>query len=645
VSLITELRNVHARMAQLDGECAEYLSAIRDDQQASARNLLHYLSLRSHDLRHVQPQLASQGLSSLGRTESHVRDGLETVLKVLHALEGERWEPLIGAPSLSKEAGDVMLAAHTDALLGPPASGRTVRIMVTMPGEAGTDYPLVRELVAAGMDCMRINCAHDDAATWERMIAHLKRANHELQRACLVSMDIAGPKLRTAALEPGPSVIKIKPRRDALGAVVRPAAVALAAAARHRGLAVPADAVLTLDREPPADLQADDTIEFSDARGKMRRLRVRACHDGVVVGELERTAYVVSGAPLQFHTQLGVEIRHVVDVPPLVESLLLEKGDTLLLTPESHTGRPAVVDDSGRVLMPASIGITLPEVFNDVQPGEAVWFDDGKIGGVIRATADDQITVEITQARPGGSRLGAGKGVNLPDTNLRLSALTPKDLEDLPFIARHADLVGYSFVRSAEDIHRLQDRLKELDAERLGIILKIETRHAFAELPKLLLACMRVGRFGVMIARGDLAVECGFERMAEVQEEILWICEAAHTPVIWATQVLESLAKTGLPSRAEVSDAAMSERAECVMLNKGPFIREAVKTLDNILRRMQAHQTKKRAMLRPLHLAHAVLAEIRQPRAPALEAGAGRSTNWNERGVDQVRKKIVVSSQ
>ena len=167
-----------------------------------------------------------------------------------------------------------------------------------------------------------------------------------------------------------------------------------------------------------------------------------------------------------------------------------------------------------------------------------------------------------------------------------------------------------SLVRHAEDIERLQQRLAELGADRLGIILKVETRHAFAELPKLLLACMRTGPFGVMIARGDLAVECGFERMAEVQEEILWICEAAHTPVVWATQVLESLAKTGIPSRAEVTDAAMSERAECVMLNKGPFIREAVSALDNILRRMQAHQTKKRAMLRPLQVARAVLAEL-----------------------------------
>jgi len=106
-----------------------------------------------------------------------------------------------------------------------------------------------------------------------------------------------------------------------------------------------------------------------------------------------------------------------------------------------------------------------------------------------------------------------------------------------------------------------------------------------------------------MIARGDLAVECGYERLAEVQEEILWFCEAAHIPVIWATQVLEKLAKEGFPSRAEITDAAMSHRAECVMLNKGPHIVAAVRVLDDILRRMQAHQSKKRSMMRQLQLA------------------------------------------
>jgi pyruvate kinase len=103
-----------------------------------------------------------------------------------------------------------------------------------------------------------------------------------------------------------------------------------------------------------------------------------------------------------------------------------------------------------------------------------------------------------------------------------------------------------------------------------------------------------------MIARGDLAVECGYERMAEIQEEILWVCEAAHMPVVWATQVLENLAKTGMPSRAEITDAAMGERAECVMLNKGPYLCDAVAALDDILQRMQGHQTKKSAMLRRL---------------------------------------------
>ena len=107
-----------------------------------------------------------------------------------------------------------------------------------------------------------------------------------------------------------------------------------------------------------------------------------------------------------------------------------------------------------------------------------------------------------------------------------------------------------------------------------------------------------------MIARGDLAVECGYERLAELQEEILWLCEAAHLPVIWATQVLEQLAKTGNPSRAEISDAAMSERAECVMLNKGPYIDDAVTVLDNILRRMADHHYKKNALMPSLHSWH-----------------------------------------
>jgi pyruvate kinase len=611
-ALIRELQAVCDSIARSDDDYCAFLETIPPAQRASALNLLQYLALRRHDLRHVQTQLASRGLSSLGRAESHVRHNLETVLQVLQVLDGKRLETDSGSTAITVETGQSRLATRTDELLGPSPKERGVRIMVTMPGEASGDYPLVRDLLAAGMDCMRINCAHDNAAAWERMIHHLERAKRELKRDCRVAMDLAGPKLRTGPIEPGPTVVKIKPRRDDHGRVTKPAVVALIPVSTLPAHRAPVDAVLSMDGELPEALAVGDAIEFDDARGRPRRMIVCERDGAVLIGELDRTAYLASGTVLRFDGTGGSAAR-IVDVPPIEQSLLLKQGDTLFLTPDSLPGRLAIRDRNGHLEQPASIGITLPEVFRDVRPGEPIWFDDGKIGGVVREVAAEQIVVEITQARPKGEKLAAGKGINLPDTRLRLAALTDKDIEDLAFVAAHADLVAYSFVRQAEDVYQLQHRLAELHAEQLGIILKIETRQAFDELPALLLAAMRGERFGVMIARGDLAVECGFERMAEVQEEVLWICEAAHTPVIWATQVLESLAKTGLPSRAEVTDAAMSERAECVMLNKGPFVREAVATLDNILRRMEAHQSKRRAMLRPLHVAHAVTLDRSTP--------------------------------
>ncbi|MCX7170883.1 MAG: pyruvate kinase [Proteobacteria bacterium] len=183
-----------------------------------------------------------------------------------------------------------------------------------------------------------------------------------------------------------------------------------------------------------------------------------------------------------------------------------------------------------------------------------------------------------------------------------MAALSAKDLEDLNFMAKHADMLAFSYVQRPEDIRGLISVLKQLGASHLGMILKIETQQAFSRLPALLLEAMRHYPVAVMVARGDLGVEVGFERLSEVQEEILWLCEAAHVPVVWATQVLESLAKEGIPSRAEVTDAAMGCRAECVMLNKGPYILQTMKFLCDVLNRMQDHHQKKRSMLRKLSI-------------------------------------------
>lgn len=243
----------------------------------------------------------------------------------------------------------------------------------------------------------------------------------------------------------------------------------------------------------------------------------------------------------------------------------------------------------------------------DATTGERILFDDGKLPGIVRQVSAEAIHVEIA-GREEETLLRADKGINLPDTDLALDSLTKTDLEILDFVVQHADAVAYSFVRTADDVARLQRELLLRNGEHLGIILKIETVRAFEELPALLLQAFKSSVAGVMIARGDLAVECGWERLAEVQEEILWMCEAAHVPVIWATQVLETLAKEGRPSRAEITDAAMAERAECVMLNKGPFIVEAVRLLNDILNRMAGHQSKKRPMLRKLKMAEGLTA-------------------------------------
>ena len=227
------------------------------------------------------------------------------------------------------------------------------------------------------------------------------------------------------------------------------------------------------------------------------------------------------------------------------------------------------------------------------------WHHDG-FTGVVLAANPDYLELEIRKAKPAGSRLRADKGINFPDSDIRLPGLTEADRKHLDFVARNADAVSLSFVRRPEDVTALQEELARLGADDLGIIIKIETNKGFRNLPQILMTAMRRYPTAVMIARGDLAVEAGWERLAEIQEQVLWICEAAQVPVIWATQVLEGKAKRGLASRAEISDAALSQRADCVMLNKGPHILSAIRMLDDILRRMQAHQYKKSATLRKL---------------------------------------------
>ena len=604
--LIEQLSAIRLEMLDLEAAALADNVDLHDSHGESAKNLLHYLALRRHDLRPIQERLAANGLSSLGRAESHVRANVDAIEANLRRLSNNNHEPLESNGALTYQDGFSLLEAHTEKLLGSRPPHRTVRIMVTMPAQAAEDYEFVRRLLLDGMNCMRINCAYDDADVWGRMIQNMRRAVTETGRDCRVLMDLAGPKLRTGSMVAGPAVIKWRPRRNLYGGIKSPARLWLTAADDPVASSGSVDACLPIKKERLAELQRDDVLRFFDARGSARSITITEPGKGGWWAESDQTTYMASDTLLHL-SRPGQPLRpvpgRVGKLPPTEQYILLKPGQTLLLTKTTVAGEPAVYDDQGKLISLPHISITLPEIFDDVKVGEEIWFDDGAIGGVITSVGSDSIEVTITHSRPNGSKLRPDKGINLPQSNLSLPALTEKDLDDLQFVARHADMVGYSFVRNASDVQELQKNLALLGGQQLGIVLKIETRRAFDELANLLLAVMRSPAAGVMIARGDLAVECGWERMAEVQEEILWICEAAHMPVIWATQVLESLAKNGVPSRAEITDAAMGERAECVMLNKGPYILDAVHALDDILRRMEKHQQKKRSMLRHLRLA------------------------------------------
>ncbi len=445
---------------------------------ASALNLAQYLALRRRDLRALQRPLTALGLSSIGRLESRVSPTLLAVRTALAALLGR---PPDGAPPTCEFfAGESRLAANRLKVLGKSDSAA---LLVTCPSEAADDPSFMLALAQRGVAAVRINCAHDSADRWERMIGHLRAAEKVTGHRMKVFMDLAGPKIRTG---------EVRPPRE--------------------------------------------------------RRHIRK-------GEL--LAIARSGAL-----------------------------DAIMLA-EPHF----------------SVECTLPEALDAAKVGDRVFVDDGKLGARVEQVEPWGVAARVTAVADKGLKLKPEKGLNFPDGDLRLDALTEQDRADLAFVASHADAVEFSFVQSAADVAILQRALAEQrpdDWRTISLVLKIETSRAVSNLPEMIVQAAGRQPAAIMIARGDLSVEIGFARTAEMQEEILWLGEASDTPVIWATQVLEHLVAKGVPSRGEMTDAAMAARAECVMLNKGPYLLEAIDQLQALLKRMDDNQHKKTPRLRQL---------------------------------------------
>ncbi|MCF1190756.1 pyruvate kinase [Mangrovimonas sp. AS39] len=478
--MVEEIDVILEKLIQDQHNYKRVLKDIHPDHENSAINLIHYLTLRSFDLRELQHQLGILGMSRLARAEAHTEASLKItryyLLKLLN--KSIDWPQDFKVSILDSER---LLTDKTNVLFGRSPENRKQRIMVTMPGYVANDRETVEKMIVKGMKIARINCAHDTQEDWFDIIQHIKAVDAKLGRRTIIAMDISGPKIRTGEVKKG---------------------------------------------------------------------------------------------------------------------IVLYEGDELQLSRVPLVGRKAQFDKNGTMRSPAIIACTLPEVFDYLHEGNRVYFDDGAIKSEIVDLNGDIATVKILRSDEKGVKLKADKGINFPDSNLNIRGLTHTDRENLKFIAKYADIVNFSFVNSVSDVQEMHECLKELDAfESLGVIYKIETQAAFNHLEDILLEALKAPKVGVMIARGDLAIETSWKDLGYIQKEMLALCNACHIPIVWATQVLEKLAKKGLPSRSEITDAVTATKAECIMLNKGPHILRAIELLDQIIEHMEQYQDKNAPLL------------------------------------------------
>ena len=423
----TELKGIYDRAIEFESIHADELAAVHPQFKESARNLVHYLALRQSDLRGLQETLTSVGLSSLGRSERNVLGSLRVVSTALGSLRGEA---VSFVPDTQEELALNNAAArrHKEALLGAGPPGRDVSIMVTMPTEAGDNKELVAEMLAAGMNVARINCARDDPATWQRIVDNLRDASQESDTQCRINMDLGGPKLRTGPLEPGPRVLHIKPRRGPMGRIIAPRRVRL----------VPEDfvqrgtksACIPVPRECIELAEVGDEIRYRDTRGKKRRLMVVEKDEKGLVLEAHKGAYIQTGSRLRLiRSMAGEKIDYRIgELPAIERPLRLRVGDTLRLTGDGAPGTPATEAPDGVTIECAKIACQQPEVFQYLKPGEPVSLNDGKISGVVISVDDEQVDIEITKAKPAGSPLRGNKGINFPKSDIPIAGLTSVDL-------------------------------------------------------------------------------------------------------------------------------------------------------------------------------------------------------------------------
>lgn len=597
-------------LEEIEGIRKELLSAregmdIDHPNYQTLLNLRQYLILRSKDRMKLQDKLFLMSLSSLGRSYAHVAGSIDTLYEQLCTSLGEaRLDEKIVAQMQHLSISDAIAFASQNsvALFGgkmrSKLSQQSTAIMVTLPSHAADNNgELIYALAAKGVNVFRINTAHDDAEVWKMMADIITTINQERddESKIKIFVDLAGPKIRTGKIRQRDLPVGIgSNKQEKIVEIFTDELMHTQAEYVDERTQLKIPARLCVSTHFFKKMKVDHLVKIIDMNGKKASIRIEKIEKGYAKGKIDKKVYLDATSKIFRKHEEG----HLLNIATQVEPIRLFRGDLLTITERDELGRAAQYASDGKLLEPALINCSFHGVIARIKEGDKVFIDDGKIGLEVVNCSEKSITCKVIQAKAGGTLLKEEKGINFPDTPVKTAALTELDRRNMLSVIDYADSVSISFCQSSEDIHALQELLTLNERTDIGIIAKIETRLGVHNMPEILEALLRWQKSGVMIARGDLAIEVGFVQMAQIQEALLDICNAAHMPVIWATQVLESQMKNNLPSRAEVTDAAMSGRAECVMLNKGAFATDTIDVLIQILDEMHFMFKKNRQLLK-----------------------------------------------
>lgn len=569
----------------------------------SLLNLRHYRILRSQNRTKLQEKLFLMSLSSLGRSYDHVAASLDTLYdQMISSLGREMLSPELVASFHHVSISEAIeLASHNSfSLFGGKPSARLSKqkttVMVTLPSYAAeNDGSLIRGLAKAGVRVFRINAAHDSAEVWQAMadvITDINQGRHE-EKKLKIFIDLAGPKIRTGKIKRVDLPVVAGSNKIEKEVILYP----------EKGMTSPQKTDVITQKKIPATLcvekkfykklKTGNRIKVRDANGKKAKITLTEVTKNSARGIIDKKVFLDKDSTLRQKDEKS----SVLNIEKQIEQIRLFINDFLIITEEKIFGRSNIIDSDGKVLKSALISCSLKGMASFVTIGDKVFIDDGKIGLEVLEKTKRAIICRVTHAKVNGTLIKEEKGINFPDSELKIAALTKTDRQTVLSVIDFADSFSLSFCQRGEDVKELRELLQEYRRDDAGIVAKIETKNAVTNMPEILEELLVCKSSGVMIARGDLAIEVGFINMSFIQEELLDICNAAHMPVIWATQVLESQMKTNLPSRAEISDAALSGRAECVMLNKGPFAIDTIDILRQILHEMHLLFKKNQKLL------------------------------------------------